>query len=385
MTTPLSAPVSDQPTARPQTRRRARKLGPEAFDIVIEKLPRPKGSKGPHRSLSEKKIIGVLNAALKLKPWAVRQMLSMIKANDKAIAENRRKFASYYANWDPNDFDDSEFSDPGNANPALVILGIASIAKRGASDGSPPLVLEPWAVEEGLRRYGSRRWMHPEDRAAIKRLTRKDGEAYAPWTDWPTLPQPESRKPDRPKGPSFEAMKFEPGESGNSRGRPRATQYDVPFPYLLKKGKMMIDGVEYEVTGAQAFVYHVTKAEFPRNSSLPELISKTMIDVTKERWERPPTELAKEPAERTPGQLDFSQGLELLFLARKLNRMRAGRRMVIEPWVVQRSLGYLEEQHAEPLSLIEQKIVVDATRTAWKVNWPAWWEADIPSRRSKAQ
>jgi len=66
-----------------------------------------------------------------------------------------------------------EPADPENANPALLLLGIAEPDPRWpvARDGSEALRLQPWAVQAALSRPGRRR-LSGKDVAEIKRCTR---------------------------------------------------------------------------------------------------------------------------------------------------------------------------------------------------------------------
>lgn len=63
--------------------------------------------------------------------------------------------------------------------------------------------------------------------------------------------------------------------------------------------------------------------------------------------------------------------LEPLRMAKKLDPYRETARMAIGPWLVETALARLGERR---LTADEQQKVVKATRTAWKVNWPDWWE-----------
>jgi len=61
-----------------------------------------------------------------------------------------------------------------------------------------------------------------------------------------------------------------------------------------------------------------------------------------------------------------------LRLAHKLNSASDNAHYKLKPWLVEAALDRLGPRR---LSLEEQRIVVDATRTPEKVNWPAWWTA----------
>ena len=70
-----------------------------------------------------------------------------------------------------------------------------------------------------------------------------------------------------------------------------------------------------------------------------------------------------------PGSV--SGALELLRMAKKMDRFRETAKMMLEPWLVEMALARLGDRR---LSVEQQKEVVGATRTPWKVRWPAWWE-----------
>ena len=70
-----------------------------------------------------------------------------------------------------------------------------------------------------------------------------------------------------------------------------------------------------------------------------------------------------------PGSVNGA--LEPLRMGRKLDRYRETARMVLEPWIVEAALARLGERR---LTLAEQRVVVDATRTPAKVRWPDWWQ-----------
>ena len=383
MSTPNDQPDDNHLPRKPKPKRprkpKPKRIGKEAFDIAFDVFPRKPGSKGPIRSHSKSHISRIFSEALLLRASSVMMVFNMIRANDKVICHVHRN--DPIPGQDPDDFGDPDFPDPGNANRALVILGIASIKKRSEEDGPPQLLIEQWAVDEGLKRYG-RRSIHSKDRAAIERHMRnRDGENPEAWDSWPSLPEPEPYKVERPYKRSFDEQKFKPGESGNPYGRRPAPKYDLPFPFLNARGVLHIDGQPYSMTRAQAFIHRMSTATFPSDSSIPRALGKLMIDLTLERWKRPGKELPKY-GYRTPGQLNFSECLEFLFLAKKLNPKRACRRMMIEPWIVQQALHWLAVDEEPPLTLVEQKIVVEATRTPWKVQWPEYWEVEIPKRRA---
>ena len=70
-----------------------------------------------------------------------------------------------------------------------------------------------------------------------------------------------------------------------------------------------------------------------------------------------------------PGSV--SGALERLRMAKKVDRFRKTAKMMLEPWLVEMALARLGNRR---LTVEQQKEVVRATRTPWKVRWPEWWE-----------
>ena len=58
-------------------------------------------------------------------------------------------------------------------------------------------------------------------------------------------------------------------------------------------------------------------------------------------------------------------------MGKTLDRNRDSIRMALEPWVVEAALERLGNKRFTP---DEQRTIVRATRTPWKVRWPRWWE-----------
>ena len=68
-----------------------------------------------------------------------------------------------------------------------------------------------------------------------------------------------------------------------------------------------------------------------------------------------------------PGSV--TSALEALKLATKLDPYRETARMALEPSIVEAALKRLPK----PLTPAEQRIVLEATRTPHRVQWPEWW------------
>jgi hypothetical protein len=52
-------------------------------------------------------------------------------------------------------------------------------------------------------------------------------------------------------------------------------------------------------------------------------------------------------------------------------------RWELRPWIIEAALARLGERR---LSEEEQRVVVEATRTPEKVNWPTWWSENLRKR-----
>jgi hypothetical protein len=62
--------------------------------------------------------------------------------------------------------------------------------------------------------------------------------------------------------------------------------------------------------------------------------------------------------------------LDALGMAHKLNRSSEHARYALQPWIVEAALKRFGSRQ---LSVEEQQVIFDATRTPEKVAWPSWW------------
>ena len=170
------------------------------------------------------------------------------------------------------------------------------------------------------------------------------------------------------------SSRFRKGQSGNPRGRPRGRRQEPPYEAVL--GQMVTireDGAERRVTAAEAFLLQITKKglegdgaaaraamaaiEEARASRLALDANKTFVFVT---------------IHSRPGSVNGA--LEPLRMGQKLDRYRETARMVLERWLVEAALVRLGDRR---LTLEEQRVVVQATRTPSRVRWPDWWQVKV--------
>lgn len=170
------------------------------------------------------------------------------------------------------------------------------------------------------------------------------------------------------------ATRFQKGRSGNPKGRPRGRRHDIPYDHLL--GQMVVvreGGSERRVTAAEAFLLHIIKRGMEGDSASARA---SLAAIEEARGRRAP----KEEQNFTivwktvsPGSVGCA--LDALRMAHKLNRWSEQARYELQRWIVEAALTRLSPRR---LSIEEQRVVVDATRTPHKVNWPDWWSVCQP-------
>lgn len=79
----------------------------------------------------------------------------------------------------------------------------------------------------------------------------------------------------------------------------------------------------------------------------------------------------------------MTHSLELLRMARKVERYTEQAHMRLEPWIVEAALARPGDRR---LSKKEQRTVLAVTRTPHKVKWPRWWTERPPAEpRSRSR
>ena len=165
------------------------------------------------------------------------------------------------------------------------------------------------------------------------------------------------------------STRFRKGQSGNPKGRPRGKRKDVPHEAVL--GQMVTireDGTDRRVTAAEAILLQLAKEGLEGDGGAARDVLAS-IEHARARHARAggTVQLNRRTIYESRGSVNAA--LEPLRMARKLDRKRPTARMKLEPWIVEAALARLER----PLDPEAQRIVLAATRTPGKVNWPSWW------------
>ncbi|MAZ03394.1 MAG: hypothetical protein CMN56_09665 [Sneathiella sp.] len=166
------------------------------------------------------------------------------------------------------------------------------------------------------------------------------------------------------------ATRFKKGQSGNLRGRPKGRHRQAPYEAVL--GQLVTireEGIERKVTAAEAFLLQLARRGLEGDTSAARQVM-AAIDAGKDAQLVDTAGISGIVVELVaPGSVNSA--LQPLRMAKKLDKYRKTARMALELWLVEAALERLGDHH---LTREEQRTIVKATRTPWKVNWPDWWE-----------
>jgi hypothetical protein len=130
-------------------------------------------------------------------------------------------------------------------------------------------------------------------------------------------------------------------------------------------------GVERSVSAAEAFLLKLSKDGLEGDGQAARLALDAIYGARlKQHFANAGTISSITRVVVAPGSV--VSAIQPLRMATKMDRYRQTARVLLEPWIVERALARLG---ARRLSLVDQKAVLDATRTPKKVRWPDWWQA----------
>jgi hypothetical protein len=139
-----------------------------AFDIVVDKTLTVT-HQGAMREITMEEALQqrTYRDAVAGKLMAQREVLKWIEKREAWLAEHTPK-----ASWQP--IEQLSSPDPDNADPALLLLGLAAHNPARADIGGTraQLLLEPWAVQAALRRRRGGNRLTERELAEIRRCTR---------------------------------------------------------------------------------------------------------------------------------------------------------------------------------------------------------------------
>ena len=174
------------------------------------------------------------------------------------------------------------------------------------------------------------------------------------------------------KGRPPVASRFQPGTSGNPKGRPRGKRVKDPYDKVL--GQMVTireGGAERRVRVDEAFLLQIAAKGLAGQNSITRAALEAFETI----------ESLRSAVNRElliiysvyPEAGDLRDAIQKLNIATLLDGCRPSARLGLETWVIEEALARLGDRR---LTLSEQQIVVAAARMAHKVRWPNWWSAN---------
>lgn len=170
------------------------------------------------------------------------------------------------------------------------------------------------------------------------------------------------------------ATRFEKGQSGNPKGRPRNRHRDIPYDSLL--GQMVTvreDGRERRVTAAEAFILQLTKKRLEGDSASARASLAAIENARAARLAQGIGAPTVRIQFRTFGLCCVIEDIGIGVLVHPTDKERV--RMMLKPWIIESALARLGFRR---MSVEEQQKVFDSTHTTQKVHWPDWWSVRTP-------
>lgn len=165
------------------------------------------------------------------------------------------------------------------------------------------------------------------------------------------------------------ATRFQKGQSGNPRGRPRNRHREIPYDMVL--GQMVTireDGRERRVTAAEAFLLQLTRKGLQGDSSAARA---SLQAIEAARAKVAPHHLGPTVFRMVFVGMAIGSAIKHLGIADKrfpLDEKRV--RWELKPWIVEAALAKLGSRQ---LTIEEQRKVVEVVRQPEAVTWPEWW------------
>ena len=167
------------------------------------------------------------------------------------------------------------------------------------------------------------------------------------------------------------STRFKKGRSGNPRGRPKNRRRDIPYDTLL--GQMVTvreEGKERRITAAEAFILQLTKKGLEGDSASARA-SLTAIENARAARTGSGADVGTIRIQfRTFGLCCIVEDLGIGVRLHPTDKNRV--RLMLKPWIVEAALARVGSRR---LTIEEQQIVLESTRTPEKVCWPEWWVA----------
>ena len=164
------------------------------------------------------------------------------------------------------------------------------------------------------------------------------------------------------------ATRFQKGQSGNPRGRPKDRHREAPYETVL--GQLVTvreGGTERRITAAEAFLLHLAKRGLEGDSSAARAAMQLLENIRDKGIVKERTLIIFRVL-LSAGSVNSA--LQVLGMGKLLDLHRDSARLLLEPWIIEAALKRLGDRRLDPS---EQALVCKATRAPHKVKRPQWW------------